>query len=82
MEQVDAAHRGLVTREQQTGPEPRELGVGERRVGENVAGHGVHYRGRLSDDGTTLEGTWWIEADPGRAVRRTEGTFLLRREGP
>jgi hypothetical protein len=56
--------------------------VGERRVGETTPGHGVNYQGRLSVDGNTLEGTWWIEAKSEQGTRRTEGMFLLRREQP
>jgi hypothetical protein len=54
--------------------------VGGRQVGLTLEGHGVHYRGRLSADGTTLEGQWWIDPLPGYGTRRTEGRFLLRRQ--
>jgi hypothetical protein len=53
--------------------------IGEQRVGCSVAGHAVHYRGELSDDGTRIEGAWWIEARPEEGMRRSEGTFVLRR---
>jgi hypothetical protein len=55
--------------------------VGSKEVGVRVMGHCVHYRGTLSDDGQSLEGTWWIEADLKKNLRRCEGPFLLRREG-
>jgi hypothetical protein len=54
--------------------------VGCRQVGVTLEGHGVHYEGRLSIDGTTLEGQWWIDPLPGYGSRRTEGRFLLRRQ--
>src|SRR5262249_39918219 len=53
--------------------------VGRRRVGVTTPGHSVHYAGKLSPEGDALEGVWWIDADPERGTRRTEGTFLLRR---
>jgi hypothetical protein len=53
--------------------------VGDRLVGEEITDHTVHYQGRLSADGTEIEGQWWIEARPGRGSRRTEGGFRLRR---
>jgi hypothetical protein len=54
--------------------------VGGREVGTRVAGHSVHYRGQISADGQTLEGHWWIDPEPDRTTRRTEGTFVLRRQ--
>jgi hypothetical protein len=54
--------------------------IGERRVGMTVASHGVHYRGQVSPDGQVIEGTWWIDPDPRRGTRRSEGTFRLQRE--
>jgi hypothetical protein len=53
--------------------------VGERMIGHQREGHAVHYGGRLSPDGTEIEGKWWIEANAGRGVARTEGSFVLRR---
>jgi hypothetical protein len=54
--------------------------VGCRQVGLTIEQHGVHYDGRLSADGTTLEGRWLIEPLPGYGSPRTEGRFLLRRQ--
>jgi hypothetical protein len=54
--------------------------VGEERVGRSVAGHTVQYRGELSEDGTRIEGAWWIDANPQEGVRRSEGTFVLKCE--
>jgi hypothetical protein len=53
--------------------------VGEQRVGVTVRGHAVQYRGRVDEGGGQIDGTWWIDADPRRGVRRTEGSFVLRR---
>jgi hypothetical protein len=54
--------------------------VGERSVGSQIPTHQVHYHGRLSPDGAEVEGRWWIDPLPGEpAMRRTEGTFVLRR---
>lgn len=43
-------------------------------------GHEVHYDGRLSPDGLSLNGRWWIEANPEYGTRRVEGLFSLRRQ--
>jgi hypothetical protein len=56
--------------------------VGERRVGVSVKGHAVEYRGTLAEGGDVIEGSWWIEADNRRGVRRAEGSFVLRRQRP
>lgn len=53
--------------------------VGEARVGVRVTGHAVEYRGALTEDDNQVEGIWWIEANPQRGVKRTEGAFVLRR---
>jgi len=53
--------------------------VGGHRIGNVIKGHAVHYQGRLSQDGRTLEGRWWIEQDLAEGVGRAEGTFTLRR---
>jgi hypothetical protein len=55
--------------------------VGEQLLGMEKAGHAVHYEGRLTPDGRTIDGRWWIEADPEEGTGRTEGYFTLRR-GP
>ncbi|MBX7106624.1 MAG: hypothetical protein K1X57_21295 [Gemmataceae bacterium] len=55
------------------------------RVGDNVLigglvnNHAVNYRGKLGPDGQTIEGRWWIDADPERRTPRDEGSFQLRR---
>jgi len=54
--------------------------VGEERVGVSVKGHAVEYRGTLAEGGDLIEGTWWIEADSRRGLRRAEGSFVLRRQ--
>jgi hypothetical protein len=52
--------------------------IGERRIGVTIAGHSVHYRGRINDAGTEIQGEWWI--DPvAQMSRRTEGAFLLHK---
>jgi hypothetical protein len=53
--------------------------IGDRLVGHRIVGHAVHYRGKLSPDGREIEGRWWIDPGPESGVRRTEGSFLLRR---
>jgi hypothetical protein len=53
--------------------------VGDRLVGARKEGHEVHYEGQLSPDGQTLEGQWWIDADPESGAPRSEGLFRLRR---
>jgi hypothetical protein len=54
--------------------------VGERTLFHRIASHSVHYRGKLSPDGQEIEGRWWIDPllEPG--AKRTEGSFILRRE--
>jgi hypothetical protein len=54
--------------------------VGDRLVGVEVAGHGVHYEGRLSPDGQVIDGRWWIDANPALGTPRTDGYFSLRRQ--
>jgi hypothetical protein len=56
--------------------------VGERQVGTTLAGHSVSYQGQVSPDGNTIEGRWFISADPTRGTRRSEGSFVLRRREP
>jgi hypothetical protein len=53
--------------------------VGNQLIGTRKSGHAVHYEGRLSMDGQTMEGRWWIDANPKSGTRMTEGLFLLRR---
>jgi hypothetical protein len=53
--------------------------VGDRLVGHRTEGHAVHYSGKLSPDGSEIEGRWWIDPPPGSGERRTEGSFTLRR---
>jgi hypothetical protein len=55
--------------------------VGDELVGTRNEGHAVRYQGRLSPDGTEIEGRWWIDADPSRGIRRSEGFFTLLRDG-
>jgi hypothetical protein len=54
--------------------------VGEKVLGSREKGHSVHYQGLLSLAGDEIQGTWCIPAGPGHQSRRTEGTFLLRRD--
>ncbi len=53
--------------------------VGDRLIGSTIAGQTVHFRGFLSEDQNTLEGQWWVSADPKAGTRRLEGGFLLTR---
>jgi hypothetical protein len=53
--------------------------IGENVVGQRKPGHRVHYSGKLSLAATEIEGKWWIEADQEAGIRRTEGSFLVRR---
>jgi CUE domain len=53
--------------------------VGERIVGHFKEHHSVHYRGKLSPDGDTFEGKWWIESATGPGVARNEGSFEFSR---
>jgi len=54
--------------------------VGDKMVGTEAEGHAVHYQGQLSPDRSMIEGRWWIDPDPDRETRRTQGLFMLRRE--
>ena len=54
--------------------------VGEIVVGTETEGHDVQYEGKLSSDQRTIEGRWWIAADPSRGFPRAAGLFMLRRE--
>jgi hypothetical protein len=54
--------------------------VGKQTIGVNLAGHVVHYKGFLNSDGNTIEGTWWVDAQPHIGVPRLEGFFLLKKE--
>jgi hypothetical protein len=53
--------------------------VGDEHVGVEVTNPQVHYRGEVSADGTVIEGTWWIDANPRYGTVRTQGQFSLRR---
>jgi len=53
--------------------------IGDFRVGQLGEGHRVHYRGRLNEDGTEIEGRWQMESETG-LTRRIEGHFWLRRQ--
>jgi hypothetical protein len=53
--------------------------VGDHFVGVRKASHQVHYEGQLSQDGSVLEGRWWIDPDPVYGTPLTEGLFRLRR---
>jgi hypothetical protein len=57
--------------------------VGDLRVGVTGEDQEVRFQGVVSDDGTQIEGRWRIPDPPriARWVQRTEGSFLLRREG-
>jgi hypothetical protein len=55
--------------------------VGDQFVGETIPAHAVHYRGRVSDAGTEIEGRWWIDRGKENGGR-LEGGFVLRREAP
>jgi hypothetical protein len=52
---------------------------GNQMLGVQRDGHSVHYEGRLSSDGLTIDGRWWIDADPARGTGYAHGLFLLRR---
>jgi hypothetical protein len=54
--------------------------VGRHTVGVSLAGHVVHYKGVVSGDGRTIEGKWWMDAQPQLGVPRAEGFFVLTRE--
>jgi hypothetical protein len=62
------------------GPSFSGYRVGDKMVGTEVEGHAVNYQGQLNRDGSVIEGRWWIDADPVRESRRTQGLFILRRE--
>ena len=53
--------------------------VGDRIVGHVTESHSVHYKGKLSPDGTEIEGRWWIESESGHGTARNEGSFILHR---
>lgn len=52
--------RGVYLRKTYPGEHFSGFRVGEHLVGERIAAHVVHYRGRISDDGKTIEGRWSI----------------------
>jgi hypothetical protein len=54
--------------------------VGDVVVGHRSEDHAVHYRGKLSPRGNEMEGKWWIDPTPESGGRRTEGSFILRRQ--
>ena len=47
--------------------------VGDAIVGGHSENHSVQYRGRLSRDGHTLEGRWWIGTNPDQPIPHREG---------
>jgi hypothetical protein len=56
--------------------------VGDWKWVRLVAGHTVQYRGVLSEDGTRIEGLWWIRPRGLQALwsgPKAEGAFQLRR---
>ena len=53
--------------------------LGDKLVGFQKDEHHVEYEGRLSPDGTTIEGRWWIDPDPDSRGTRTVGEFELCR---
>ncbi len=55
--------------------------VGDVRVGIAGEDQEVHYRGLLNADGDEIEGQWLLTGEPKQGIVRTEGRFLLRREG-
>ncbi len=55
--------------------------IGDHKVGVQLAGHAVHYKGVLAADGNCIEGTWWMDAQPQIGVPRAEGIFVLTRQG-
>ena len=55
--------------------------VGDVRVGIAGQDQEVHYRGLLNADGDEIEGQWLLTGEPKQGIVRTEGRFLLRREG-
>ena len=54
--------------------------IGDRLVGHRIESHAVHYSGRVSRDRLEIEGKWWIDSAPESMIRRTEGSFTLRRQ--
>lgn len=54
--------------------------VGNKEIGATIKRHSIHYQGRLSADGTNLEGRWWVDPRKELNSQRTEGDFLLRRQ--
>jgi hypothetical protein len=57
--------------------------IGDHRIGTTIANHSVHYQGRVTDDGATIEGRWLIHPQGEAGRRPLEGGFVLRRQpGP
>jgi hypothetical protein len=55
--------------------------IGELRVGVSGEDQEVQYRGRISPDGTEIEGRWLLPNSPAKGLVRTEGGFVLKRVG-
>lgn len=55
--------------------------VGTKEIGVTIKRHTVHYQGQLSADGTRIEGRWWIDPRKEFGNQRSEGDFLLQRQG-
>lgn len=55
--------------------------VGEVRIGVTGEDQEEQYRGRLSPDGTEIEGRWALPNSPAKGLMRIEGGFVLRRVG-
>jgi len=53
--------------------------VGDHLLGQKKDRHAVRYEGKLSSDGMTIEGQWYIPAHPEGAAPRAHGRFVLRR---
>ena len=53
--------------------------LGDKLIGFKTEEHHVDYEGRLSPDGTSIEGRWWIDHEHGSPRQRTVGEFELRR---
>jgi len=56
--------------------------IGDTRLGQLGTEQEVIYRGRVSADGSEIEGRWQIPGDPSLALpmSRTQGGFVLRRD--
>jgi hypothetical protein len=54
--------------------------VGDRVVGQKTEDDAVHYSGRVGTSGDEIEGRWWVDPTPEAGGRRTEGSFILRRQ--